>query len=658
MTIALLAGQLAFSKLQSAGLFRKRPGEIAFDEVVKNNSPSEIRPIAYIAGTVEVTPSRIWYGDFTQHAVERDSHWSDYIFLGPFAGLLDTLTVAYKYHCAEVFALAYGPDVHIERLTTGERLMFQATPGTDNAGGGFLVDDPHAWGGEQPPGEGGVFTWYDMTRGNYTDATNPYLESVLTTSPNKTPACRGVSLLIARGESGYPNSGYFAAGGLGFIPRFRESRVVLRRQPNNLATGFHLMGRHANPMEVFYEHSISNEYGARAPDEELNIASLQAVAQQLYEESDPDFTSGWSGAITSATTPEQVCRNILAQIDAVADPSPSLGLTVRLIRRDYVFASLPVLDSTVITSIERFSPGTYDDTVNKVIVPFKDPENNFVDRPGIYIDPANQLIQDGRIIPQTQDYLGVGDYETANMLATRDGRALAIPRAVLECTVQPSFGKLRFVGETVKFQWSNPSFSLAMRVSAITPPSPRETDWRLELVEDQFATGLRVSGEPGGTSHVDPAAGLDVAPPSITWNEAEFPPDGLIVNIVVNNASEFQATITGGIIFGTYAPGGQFARVYVTEPGGVQTLTPMHLAPDGDNKATFTWPALAQGTYEFCVQSFSLRLATDGVKVCAQIEVGALAGVSTGSGSYNLPQIQLSGSGSVSVGGGGGFTIP
>lgn len=621
--IALIAAQLAMSKLQSAGLFSKRPGEIAFDEIIKNNAPSEIRPIPYIAGTVEVTPSRIWFGDFTQHAVERDSHWSDYIFLGFLGALLDFITVAYKYHCAEAFALAFGPDVHVERLTIGERLMMQAVIGTDNAGGGFLVDDPHAWGGEQPPGEGGIYTWYDLTRGNYTDPTNPYLESVLTDPPNKTPSGRGVALLIARGESGFPDSGYFAAGGIGYIPRFKELRAVLRRQPNNLATGFHKMGRHANPMEVFYEHSISNEFGARAPNEELNITSLQSVAQQLYEESDPDFTSGWSGAISNPTSPQAVCQNILAQIDAVADPSPSLGLTIRLIRRDYVFVSLPILNSDVITTVERFSPGTIDDTHNKVIVPFKDPENNFVDRPGIYIDAANQLKQDGRIVPITQDYLGVGDFPTANMLATRDGRVLATPRAALECSVVPSFGRLRYLGEPVKFQWTSPSFSTVMRVGAITPPSARQTDWKLELIEDQFSTGLRVSGEPGETGHTDPAAGLSVAPPSATWDMVLNSPDGLVLNIIVGNGGDLSTVINGAIIFGTYAPGGQFARVHVTEPGGVQTLSPLVLTPDADNKAQFNWPALAEGSYEFCIQTFSIgrERATNGVKVCAEIEV-------------------------------------
>lgn len=652
MQAALMVGQMWLAEIT-----RQRPKKVTFEEFQQTNAPSEIRPIGYGAGTFTVTPSRIDFFDYKTRAVERDSHWSDYIWAGALAGLLDFITVAYRYYCAEIFALCYGPDTHIEQLFTGERIMFQATPGTNNAGGGFLVDDPQAWGGDQPPGEGGVYTWYDITRGNYSDPTNAYVESQLTTPPNKTPSLRGVSLLIARGPSGFTESGYFAAGGIGFTPRFKESRVTCRRQPNNLATPYSQMGPHANPMEVWYEHSVSNEFGARVPVEELNITSLQSVAQDLYNESNGSWTSGWSGFIDNPTSPLDVCRNIEKQVDAVSEPSPSLGLTMRLIRRTYSFASLPILNQSNITRVERFSPGTIDDTNNKVIVPFKDPANNFVDRPGIYIDAANQLLQGGRIVPITQQYLGVGNFEAANMLATRDGRVLATPATIAECSVNPSTGRVRYLSEPLRFEWAGPSFTTVMRVASITPPSPTETDWRLELKEDWSATGLRVSGSPGETSHVDPAAGLSVAPPSATWNEAEFPPDGLIVEILETNTGQFQAAITGGIIFGSYAPGGQFARVWVTEPGGVQTLSPIHLVPDANNKATFSWPALAAGTYEFCIQTFSLRQVTNTTKVCAEIEVGEITGGS-GTGNFNLPALQYGGSGSVSVGGGGGFTIP
>lgn len=599
---------------------RQRPKKISFEEFQQSNSPSEIRPIGYGAGTFEVEPMRIWYGDFTQRAVERDSHWTDYLWAGGLAFLLDAITVAYRYYCAETFKLCYGPDTHVERLTIGDRLMFQAALNTDNAGGGFLVDDPQAWGGDQPPGEGGQYAWYDITRGNYTDPTNAYLESVLTTAPNRTPSLRGISLLIARARSGFPESGYFAAGGVGFTPRFRVTKVVCRRQPNNLATEFYKVGRHANPAEVWLEHSISNEYGAKVSLDEINLTALRGVAEVLFDEG-----HGWSGFIANPTSPLDVCKNIEQQIDAVVEPSPSLGLTMRLIRRDYSFGSLPVLNQSSITRVNRFSPGTYDDTVNHIIVPFKDPDNNFKDRPGLYTDIANLLIRDGRIVPRTQQYLGVGDHEMANQLATRDGRALAVPRSVLECVVNPSTGRLRYLGEPVKFEWSNPAFSLVMRVTKIQPPSAKETDWTLELAEDQFASGVRTAGEPGATGHLDPGAALDVAPPSASWDDAAAPPDGLAQIVVEQGDDTLINYIEGRNIFGTYAPGGQYARLWVTEPGGTQTLSPLVIPPDADNKGTFRWPISVTGEYEFCVQTFSLRQATNGAKVCESITITTLS---------------------------------
>lgn len=620
--IALLAGQMWLGETT-----RQRPKKVSFEEFQKNNAPSEVRPVPYVAGTVEVIPSRIWYGDFSQRAVERDSHWSDYLWAGGLAFLLDTITVAYRYYCGEMFALCFGPDVHVERVTIGERLMYQAVLGADNAGGGFLIDDPQAWGGDQPPGEGGQYSWCDVTRGNYTDPTNIYIESLLTTPPNKTPSLRGVSCLISRARlraespQGFPESGFFAAGGVGFIPRFREWKVIVRRQPNNLATAYSKMGRKANPMEVWYEHATSLEYGARCPVDELNLTSLRSCAQTLYEESNGDFTSGWSGKIENPTSPLEVCKNVLQQIDAVPEPSPSLGLTIRLIRRDYSFATLPLLNQSNITLVERYDPGTYEDTVNRVDVPFNDIDNNSTERKGVYIDAANQTIQGGRIVPQTQGYIGVGDYPTANMLATRDGRALAIPRPPLVCTVQPSIGRTRYVGEPVKFEWSQPSFSKVMRITALTPPGPSEVDYTLEMVEDQFATGARVSGEPVGTGHTDPGVGLDIAPPSVTWDTVENPPDGLAQIVLQQSDESLISYIDGRFIFGSYAPGGQFARLYVTEPGGTQTLAPPQYLPDDSSKGSFQWPALTTGTYEFCLQTYSLHFATNNVLVCAEIEV-------------------------------------
>jgi hypothetical protein len=141
------------------------------------------------------------------------------------------------------------------------------------------------------------------------------------------------------------------------------------------------------------------------------------------------------------------------------------------------------------------------------------------------------------------------------------------------------------------------------------------------MVEDQFATGARVGGNPGATSHVDPSAGLSVAPPSASWDAVLHPPDGLAQIVIENADSTLTTYVEGAIVFGFYASGGQYARIYVTEPGGVESLSPIQLAPDDDNKATFRWPAVATGTYTFCVQTFSITGATNGTKVCESIDV-------------------------------------
>ena len=641
---ALIAGQLWLGEVT-----RPRPKRISFEEFAGSNEPSEIRSPTYIGGTVEVIPQRIWYGDFSQRAVERDSHWTDYLWAGALAFLLDTITVAYRYYVGECFILCWGPDAHVELIKVNERPVFAATPGTDNAGSSGLIDDPQAWGGDQPPGEGGEYAHFDITRGNYTDHTNSYLESLLTVGPpNKTPSLQGISLLVKYGRSGFTESGYFAAGGVGFNPRFREWKVTLRRQPDNLATGFHQLGRHMNAVETIYEWSTSYEYGAGCPVEELNLDSFRDCAETLYNEYQDGASAGaWSGKIESQTHPQEVVQNVLQQIDGILDPSPSLGLTMRLIRRDYSFNSLRVLDQDSVTTVERFTPGTYEDTKNKVIIPYHDIENNSAERPALYIDPANQQIQSGRVVSESKEYVGIADAATANLVATRDGRALSIPRAPLTCSVTPSFGRLTYRGEVLIFQWGSPSFTKVMRVLSITPGNSHSQDYRLIMIEDQFAIGFRTFGEPEESEWEDPGEGLGDAPPDASW-DTSVAPCGLVQTTILTNTNQFQSVIEGHVLFGSYTPGGQYGRIWVTEPGGVQTLSPIYLSPNDDGEATFTWPAIAVGNYEFCIQTYSILGATSGNKVCCDIDIANIGSPSYSPSASASPSTSPSTSPSVS----------
>jgi hypothetical protein len=159
-----------------------------------------------------------------------------------------------------------------------------------------------------------------------------------------------------------------------------------------------------------------------------------------------------------------------------------------------------------------------------------------------------------------------------------------------------------------------------MRVQAITKPSSSNPNYILDMIEDQFATGARTFGEPAETDHDDPGEGLDTPPPSASWDTTLLAPDGLEVATIIGNGGQLLTTIHGAVIFGDY-DFGQVGRIYTTEPGGIELLSPLRLQPDANNKAEFTWPVAAEGEYQFCIETYNLRNETNGTKVCASLEV-------------------------------------
>ena len=79
--LALLAGQAYLGIVT-----QRRPTKATFEEFLEANKGDETRPIPYIRGRWKTTPQRVWLGDFSARAVERDSHWSDYLIGGALAG--------------------------------------------------------------------------------------------------------------------------------------------------------------------------------------------------------------------------------------------------------------------------------------------------------------------------------------------------------------------------------------------------------------------------------------------------------------------------------------------------------------------------------------------------------------------------------------------
>jgi len=598
--IALFAAQMYLGVI-----LQPRPKKFSFEDLKEANKGDETRPIPYIRGRWKTKPQRIWLGDFSARAVERDSKWTDYLWAGATAALFDFITVSYRYYVGQGFALTWGPINRVSQVYV-EDLPCAVSPVVDNAGGSILLDDPQLFGGDQPPGEGGIYAICDVIAGTYTQGRNTYLQSL----EGNVPALHGVAALIIRGRSGATESGYFSAG----VLNLREWQVEVMAWPDVLNTGnAQLPDQSFNRVHAMYEWATNADFGAQYPASEIHLPSWRAAAQTVYDEG-----NGFSGEINTGGNVGEVFDQLRASVDAETYEHPRDGLKIKLIRKDYSLPSLITLDESNTDSIDEYTPGDNVDTFNRFTLDYTDPANNYQPRPAVYEDPANRTLQQ-RSALKVLSYPGVSSATLAQKLVTRDGRALSQPFPPLIASAGEVARSL-WPGDVFRFTWSDPFVQKVFRVHARTPgvSYEGESNFRIESTEDQYSVGLSVFGTPSGSGSTNPADVWATAPPSAAWDEVLLAPDGLEYTLQIGISGNLESFIRGAIIFGTYA-GGQYARLYVTEPGGVQTLSPIRLSPDSDGKARFVWPAGTSGTYQFCVQTYSLTGVTNGVKVCASI---------------------------------------
>lgn len=621
LAAALIVGQLWLGEIT-----RPRPKKMTFQDLLDSvNKGDETRPIPYIRGKWKTTPQRIWLGDFNARAVERDSHWTDYLWAGAAAFLLDAITVSYRYYVGQGFALCWGPINRVHQVYVDD-LPCAIPPVVDNAGGSLQLDDPQLFGGDQPPGLGGVYAVCDVIAGNYTQGRNAYIQSL----EGNIPALRGVAALVVRGPSGATESGYFSALQL----NLREWAVEVMAWPDVLGDGNNRLSDDSyNRVHSLYEWATSADYGAEYPTSRIHRASWLEASQTVFDEG-----LGFRGEINTGENVRQVFDAIKDSIDAEIYEHPVDGLKVKLIRKDYSIPALKVLDESNCDVVEEYTPGDLADTFNRTELRFIDASNNYQPKPAIYEDPANRTLRRFGSV-KSIEYPGVGSAALAQLLVTREGRAAAQPLPPLVLNSGEAARDL-WPGDCYQFQWSDPLVRKIFRVHARTPSVAFEAprSFRIQSTEDQYSIGMSVFGAPEGTDASDPVDCWDTAPPDPAFDTANFPPDGLEYTLMPGLAGELQSWIRGGIDFGTYACG-QYARVYVTEPGGVETLSPIRVMPDaGTGLGTFNWPALTSGTYTFCIQTFSLTGVTTGNKVCASIGAASFSASPSGSVSPSASQ--------------------
>ncbi|NOR65418.1 MAG: hypothetical protein GQ468_05310 [Candidatus Scalindua sp.] len=391
----------------------------------------------------------------------------------------------YKYHLGIHLVLCHGPVDALKKIIIGDREAWTGTA----TGGTITVTDLELFGGEKR--EGGVDGDVEILMGGAAQGQNAYLQDVLET--NDIPAFRGLFALLFK-------QFYYSTN-----PYLKPFKIQAKRTDihNDGSTMWYLakstIGTDMNPAHIIYECLTDKQWGMKyEPNVVVDDAIFQAVADILFTEG-----MGLSYLWSNSEQIGQFIQNVLNTISAVLRQNLTTGLLeLKLIRNDYVIASLPVLDESNIIKLKTFQRSSWDETVNEVTVVYHD-EVDDQDKPAVVQDLGNIQIQ-GRVVPKTLQMPGISNEAHAIKVALRETRASATPLSSVSLVANRAAWALNN-GDVFKFNWPKLGIvDVVYRISKVNEDNLKKGDIYIEAVEDVFATPDAVYSEPQTPQWVDP----------------------------------------------------------------------------------------------------------------------------------------------------------
>lgn len=269
-----------------------------------------------------------------------------------------------------------------------------------------------------------------------------------------------------------------------------------------------------NPAHILYQ-SIADSWMGAEPEAQINDDSFRAAADVLYAEGFGLCTE-W---ISSDETVEAFQRRICNVIGANLSRSPIDGKwNLDLIRGGYDTSRLPVLtDDDILDYTEQ--PGTLVDTVNQVIVEWRDPQQR-EDRSTAPVQSLGSIQAAGAVIGEVATYREIPDESLALRVAGRDLQSKCRPLRRITGKVTRVAHAWR-PGQVINLQSTKRGIaSMYCRVGDIDRGTLRSGAISLSLLQDVFGLpqAVYVQPEPGANTDDDDvvkpvaAAALQEAP--------------------------------------------------------------------------------------------------------------------------------------------------
>jgi Putative phage tail protein len=255
-----------------------------------------------------------------------------------------------------------------------------------------------------------------------------------------------------------------------------------------------------NPAHIIYQCLTDTKWGMGYPTASIG-ASFTTAAQTLFDEG--------FGLCMIWNQQEEIGKFIAQVLDhcgGVLYSDPKTGLfELKLLRADYTAGSLPLYDETNIVELETFQRPGYGETVNEIVVNYRDVSTN-KDASITVHNLANIQAQAGTV-SSTRNYPGLPTAALAARVAQRDLIVASTPLAKARITVNREAWS-EVPGGVVRLSWPKLGIATAVfRVLGVDYGALEDGRIGVELAEDVFGlpASSYVAQQPGTWQEPDNA---------------------------------------------------------------------------------------------------------------------------------------------------------
>lgn len=439
---ALLAPKPKFENAKAQNL-----GDITFPQA------GEGFPVTKVWGTVKVAaPNTLWFGAFRAVAITQRVR----------SGLFShkTITTGYKYYVGMDLAICLGPGVRLLRIKAEKDVIWEGTLAVE---GTITIDKPTLFGDQ-----GGMSGNVDFYPGNFIQTASAYLDAQ---KGEAVPSYIGICHVV------------FKDFYIGNQASLKAISFEVDCFTDSLGMGVESkIGVDSNPMEILYDAMTSNFGAMMLPPTLINKPTFVACATTLFNEN-----NGASVCMDGSNSFKEFSVEVLRQIGGIVYQDQTTGLiTAKLIRKDYVFNSLPVFGDNEITDVSNISKSAWSETYNQIRLVYPSRQRDYEDTTAYAEDMANIGFQGRPKSTQVNFPLCKND-SLASFLAFRELTALAVPVYALSLVMNRAASALR-PGDVIVINFVKYGIvDLVMRIQRINAGTILDNRLKVEIYQDVFS---------------------------------------------------------------------------------------------------------------------------------------------------------------------------